>query len=148
MPERFLELGSEDRREILSTRAAELGRVSVVLEKDVWVCWVLERLFQMPGRLEMAFKGGTSLSKVFKVIDRFSEDVDVTLDYRDLQAHFADRGFDASFDPLRPGVSRNQRDKFSQALKDALRDHVHQIVGPFSGSKWRVASLWGRIPSK
>lgn len=131
MPEKFLSLAPGERREILSTMAAALGRVSAVLEKDVWVCWVLEHLFQMPGRIEMAFKGGTSLSKVFKVIDRFSEDVDVTLDYRALQARFEAGGFDPLFDPFRPGVSRSQRDNFKDALRKALQEHVHQIVGPY-----------------
>jgi len=61
---------------ILNGLTPELGRAAIVLEKDVWVCWVLQQLFQMPGRLPMAFKGGTSLSKVFDAINRFSEDVD------------------------------------------------------------------------
>jgi hypothetical protein len=54
--------------------------------KDVWVCWALETLFSMPNAHPMAFKGGTSLSKVYDIIDRFSEDVDITLDYK----HFDD----------------------------------------------------------
>jgi len=87
MAERFLDLAPDERNEILSTQSARLGRIPFVLEKDVWVCWVLDRLFAMPGRMQMAFKGGTSLSKVYQVIDRFSEDVDITLDYRHPQAH-------------------------------------------------------------
>ena len=131
MAEQFLDLAPQDRADILNTQADRLGRVSFVLEKDIWVCWVLDRLFSMPGRLKMAFKGGTSLSKVYQVIDRFSEDVDVTLDYRDLQAHFKDKGFDATFDPLSNGVSRSQVDKFMAALKDGLRTHIHGIVVPY-----------------
>ena len=131
MAERFLDLAPQERADILNTQADRLGRVSFVLEKDIWVCWVLDRLFSMPGRLKMAFKGGTSLSKVYQVIDRFSEDVDVTLDYRDLQAHFKDKGFDEAFDPLNGGVSRSQIDKFMAALKDGLRTHVHGIVVPY-----------------
>ena len=50
-----------------------------IIEKDFWVCWLLEKLFELP--LKMAFKGGTSLSKVFNLIKRFSEDVDITIDY-------------------------------------------------------------------
>lgn len=53
-----------------------------IIEKDIWVCWVLQKLFTFP--IEMAFKGGTSLSKVHNLINRFSEDVDVTIDYREL----------------------------------------------------------------
>ena len=131
MVERFLDLAPQERADILNTQANRLGRVSFVLEKDIWVCWVLDRLFAMPGRLKMAFKGGTSLSKVYHVIDRFSEDVDITLDYRDLQAHFEGKGFDEAFDPLSSGVSRSQIDKFMDALKDGLRTHVHGIVAPY-----------------
>jgi len=52
----------------------------------------------------MAFKGGTSLSKVFGAIARFSEDVDITLDYR---------GLDSSFDPFAAGLSNSRLKKFS-----------------------------------
>lgn len=76
----------------------------------------------MPGRLPMAFKGGTSLSKVFGVISRFSEDVDITLDYR---------GLDASFDPFAAGISKTRLKKFSEALKSFVREHVHDIVTPY-----------------
>src|SRR5699024_6026534 len=56
-----------------------------ILEKDIWLCWVLEQIFKMPSAPKMAFKGGTSLSKVFGLIERFSEDVDITLDYRNFE---------------------------------------------------------------
>ena len=131
MAERFLDLSLADQREILSTQADRLGKTSFVLEKDLWVCWVLERLFAMPGRLRMAFKGGTSLSKVYEVIDRFSEDVDITLDYRVLQEQFGSKGLLQGLDPLSPGISRSQRDKFMAALKDALRAHVHGTIRPY-----------------
>ena len=65
MPDAFLKLSHEDQAEILQTCAAKLGRRPEHLEKDVWLCWVLEKLIGMPNRLPMAFKGGTSFSKVF-----------------------------------------------------------------------------------
>ena len=61
-----------------SLSETRIARLPVVLEKDIWVCWVLQALFTMPGRLQMAFKGGTSLSKVFGAIARFSESVAAT----------------------------------------------------------------------
>ncbi|MDX6038439.1 nucleotidyl transferase AbiEii/AbiGii toxin family protein, partial [Acinetobacter baumannii] len=70
---------------ILHFSARHFGKNSIVLEKDIWVCWVLKQIFEMPNRLSMAFKGGTSLSKIYKVIDRFSEDIDITLDYRQFE---------------------------------------------------------------
>ena len=70
----------------------------------------------------MAFKGGTSLSKLFGSIARFSEDVDITLDYR---------GLDGTFDPFAEGISRNRLKKFSKDLKSFLRDHAHGVVAPY-----------------
>jgi len=121
MPESFLHLSAEEQSQIYRGLASRLARSPVVLEKDVWVCWVLKTLFTMPGRLPMAFKGGTSLSKVFGAIARFSEDVDITLDYR---------GLDGTFDPFTEGVSRSRLKKFSEELKSFVRDHVHSIVVP------------------
>jgi predicted nucleotidyltransferase component of viral defense system len=86
MAQRFLELGREDRADILQALAARLGRTALVLEKDVWVCWRLESLLALPGREAMTFKGGTSLSKVHGVIARFSEDLNITIDCRGLVA--------------------------------------------------------------
>lgn len=62
MAERFLHLGIKEQAQIYQGLAPQLGRLPGVLEKDVWVCWVLQTLFTMPDRLPMAFKGGTSLS--------------------------------------------------------------------------------------
>jgi len=84
--EQFLSLSLSDQSAILRAQAPVLDRVPEVLEKDVWVCWALQQLFSMPEQLHMAFKGGTSLSKVFRVIERFSEDIDITLDYRGLSS--------------------------------------------------------------
>ncbi|NJL71464.1 MAG: nucleotidyl transferase AbiEii/AbiGii toxin family protein [Candidatus Competibacteraceae bacterium] len=85
MPESFFSLTQEDRRDLILLGASELSMQPLLLEKDVWVCWALQRLFSMPGDLKIVFKGGTSLSKVYAAIDRFSEDIDVTIDYRDLE---------------------------------------------------------------
>ena len=52
----------------------------VIVEKDFWVTWTLARLFEEPSyRPALVFKGGTSLSKVFGVINRFSEDIDLSI---------------------------------------------------------------------
>lgn len=105
MRDHFLRLKAADRAQILDTVAQRVHRDPVVLEKDVWVCWSLSALFDTPDRLSMAFKGGTSLSKVFGAIARFSEDIDVTVDHRAL---------DETLDPF--------------AAK--LRAHVHEIIAP------------------
>jgi predicted nucleotidyltransferase component of viral defense system len=69
----------------LALENASLGlRLSpVVLEKDFWVSWLLGLLFREPAWAgQLVFKGGTSLSKVFGVIDRFSVRSDKRLNLR------------------------------------------------------------------
>jgi hypothetical protein len=75
----FFQLGERDRRDALQAASGEQGVPADVIEKDLWVVWALDALFTTPDAPRMAFKGGTSLSKVYGAIRRFSEDVDVTL---------------------------------------------------------------------
>lgn len=126
MPEQFLHLSVEERKDILLAGAAETGRSELILEKDVWVCWALQALFTMPGALPMAFKGGTSLSKVYNVIDRFSEDVDVTIDYKSLSD---------GFDPFKESVSKTAIKKFSARLKDQVLKHANDVIAPYLKSQ-------------
>ena len=69
----------------------------------------------------MAFKGGTSLSKVYGVIDRFSEDVDITLDYQD---------FNDGFDPFALGATKNQVKLFGKRLKARVAGYTRDVVAP------------------
>ena len=73
----------------------------------------------MPGRLPMAFKGGTSLSKVYGAIRRFSEDVDVTIDYKSL---------DQSIDPFDAKTSRTAREKYMVLLRTKLAEHTKSVI--------------------
>lgn len=82
MADAFLQLPVADRREALSVAADRSGRPAHLLEKDVWVVWALAALFGSTLGEQLVFKGGTSLSKAYRVIRRFSEDVDVTYDIR------------------------------------------------------------------
>ena len=125
MAEAFLSLDAGERADILRTVAARSGRAAIILEKDIWVCWVLQAVFSVPDPHPMAFKGGTSLSKVYRIIDRFSEDVDVTLDYR---------AFDDGFDPFAEGTSRNQIRLFSGRLKGRIVDYIRDVVAPAVGA--------------
>ena len=71
-----MELRKTDRKDILQAAAAALGRQAAVLEKDIWICWVLQTLFSIPDAHPMAFKGGTSLSKVLE-LPRFSRQFNI-----------------------------------------------------------------------
>lgn len=122
MPNAFLQLSPEDQADILQTCAGKFGRRAEHLEKDIWICWVLQGLFGMPARLPMAFKGGTSLSKVYGAIIRFSEDVDVTVEYKSL---------DQSIDPFDSKVSRTARENYTKLLRDKLAEHTKNIIRPY-----------------
>lgn len=82
MVDSFLQLPVEDRREALGVAADRSGRPAHLLEKDVWVVWALATLYGSALGEHLVFKGGTSLSKAYQVIRRFSEDVDLTYDIR------------------------------------------------------------------
>ncbi len=86
-----------------------------LIEKDFWVCWLLRRLFLLDHKVPMIFKGGTSLSKAYRVIRRFSEDIDLSLDRASL-------GFDEN------RWNENISNKASKRLLDELREACRVYV--------------------
>ncbi len=79
----FATLPQEDRADALVVVAQEKGMHPAIVEKDFWVCWTLDYLFgESAFKDSFAFKGGTSLSKGFDLIERFSEDIDLIFDWR------------------------------------------------------------------
>jgi hypothetical protein len=86
----FARLTSSERREIIAEAAIGMKRDFTIIEKDFWVCWTLRSLFSLPSEhAAMVFKGGTSLSKAYGLIERFSEDIDVVTDVDFYLAHGA-----------------------------------------------------------
>lgn len=74
---------ADERRLVFEATAHKMALAPAVIEKDFWVCYTLNHLFHKSGFAEsMVFKGGTSLSKAFGLIERFSEDIDLILDWR------------------------------------------------------------------
>ena len=111
---RFLALPTTERRQLREEAAARLGLDAASLEKDFWVCWTLRELFSIPeigGHL--TFKGGTSLSKGWRLIERFSEDVDVVVDREYL-------GFVGERTPERASSNR-ERERRLEAVVEACR---------------------------
>jgi len=126
--EAYLKLPKKEQALILGklSKNKEIKRDALLLEKDIWICWALEFLFKMPDRLPMAFKGGTSLSKAFKVIDRFSEDVDITIDY---QAFNCGDPFAESTSKTKiKNISLQLRSMVTQHIKDALIPYYEKII--------------------
>ena len=73
----------KDRMELFQATAISMGMQPNVIEKDFWVCFMLNHLFHdCKYKNAFVFKGGTSLSKSYHVIERFSEDIDLILDWR------------------------------------------------------------------
>lgn len=117
----FLAAAANDRRDAFIAAGRRLGAAEQNIEKDFWVCWTLDALFnRLPaGGPRLLFKGGTSLSKAFGVISRFSEDIDVTV-FRD------DLGEGASVAQLE-AMSGRQRKQKLVAIRDACQAF---IAGP------------------
>lgn len=77
---KFLTLSEEQRKNIFVTTAYQIGLPPQVLEKDFWVTAILQTVFSLPIAEHLVFKGGTSLSKGWNLIERFSEDIDLAID--------------------------------------------------------------------
>lgn len=113
------------RRELFQETAAQLGMSPAVVEKDFWVCWVLKQLFSEPDlSSRMVFKGGTTLSKVFGLIDRFSEDIDLILDWQLL-------GYGTGLtDPNQEFASISKRDRFNKAVNQKAAQYIAGTLIP------------------
>lgn len=106
-----------ERRDLFLGAAANLGTAVQYIEKDFWVCWTLDVLFNglaKPPRL--LFKGGTSLSKAFGLISRFSEDIDITV-FRD------DLGHPLDADDL-TALSGKKRRQELEAVRQAAQEYI------------------------
>ena len=114
-----LAAGSETMLSAFDTTALRLGTASQNIEKDFWVCWTLDALFNglKDGGPRLLFKGGTSLSKGFGLISRFSEDIDVTV-FRD------DIGEPAAIEELNSLSGKKRRARLD-AIKDACQAYIN-----------------------
>jgi len=122
-PEAFLKLSEKDQRDALEIAREKTDRPTHLLQKDVWVVWTLGAIFDSPLAADLTFKGGTSLSKAYKVIDRFSEDIDLTYDIRRLIGDLI--GGDG---PL--PANRSQASKWTKAVRERLPNWIETNVRP------------------
>lgn len=119
----FLDLSLARRRAVCEEAQGRMRLRAASVEKDFWVCWTLRELFSLPDvGPRLTFKGGTSLSKAWKLIERFSEDIDVVID-RD----FLGYGGEASPETATSGKKRRQR---LDALRGACQAHIRDSLAP------------------
>lgn len=124
----FFALTDEQRRLIINQTATTIGIPAEAVEKDLWVTIVLQIVFKLPYSDKLVFKGGTSLSKVWNKIERFSEDIDLAID-RSL--------FDCSGD-LTIKQIKTLRKKSSLFVKDKMYLDLASAIDKNGLSKWCV----------
>ena len=118
----FAKLPKQQREELIQLTAGKIGIAEALVEKDFWVTVILNLLFEHSSFKEhILFKGGTSLSKGFKVINRFSEDIDIILDWRVLG--IAD-------EEAWKERSNNQHDKFNKHIDLLGADYIKTTIKP------------------
>lgn len=138
-------LPATDRAALVGETGARRGVADMIIEKDLWVCWSLKRLFGLPKGTtpSLVVKGGTSLSKAFGAIRRFSEDIDLSFDRAEL-GYLGDR------DPEKEGISRKQAARLindlvgdverhiAEKLLPALRAAIVEQLGEPADGKWSL----------
>lgn len=107
------------RADLFNQSAAQMGiGAPIIIEKDFWVCWALKRVFELEApKAGIIFKGGTSLSKAYGAIHRFSEDIDLSLDRSDL-------GFSGETDPASDDLSKRKRKALLSELSEVSAETV------------------------
>ncbi|CAB3714254.1 hypothetical protein LMG26690_03400 [Achromobacter animicus] len=122
-----IQASGAERRGLFLTTAARLGTAVQHVEKDFWVCWVLDALFNgLPSKgPRLLFKGGTSLSKSFGLISRFSEDIDITVFRQDIGEPIEVSDLHA--------LSGKQRRVRLDRIRDACRQYIAEVMAVHLG---------------
>ena len=127
----ILQLSRQDLSDVISQTATRMKVQPAIVEKDVWVCTVLGRLFTSDAfRERFVFKGGTSLSKAFGIIERFSEDVDLIMDWRLIGYGESDT------DPWDPERSKTQQAKLAMRINADCLHYLQMHFAPGCGWNW------------
>ena len=121
----YQSLSVDDRRDALRVAQEKSQYPAFLLDKDIWVVATLRALFNAPFSSHLIFKGGTSLSKVWRAIRRFSEDIDVTYDIR---AFAPDLVAGSSNEALPP--TRSQEKKWTRTIRSRLAEWVRDQARP------------------
>lgn len=113
-------LSKQERSELFSETARMMHTTNAIVEKDFWVVWVLDKIFS-DDRINkiLMFKGGTSLSKVFNLIGRFSEDIDLILDW-DL----------VSGENPNQERTKSKQDKYNKEVNEKAKIYIKEFLLP------------------
>lgn len=125
MIERVFELSSTDYRDLIRETARDMGVQEGIVEKNIWVAVALNCIFRSHYAPHFIFKGGTSLSKVHNAIDRFSEDVDLIMDWR-LLGYGPD-----TTEPWDDERSATQQDKLNKELNAMAARYLGEVFVPW-----------------
>ncbi|MEI6187181.1 MAG: nucleotidyl transferase AbiEii/AbiGii toxin family protein [Alphaproteobacteria bacterium] len=123
----YVSLAPEVQKGLIEASALQMKVDPIIIEKDLWAVLTLQALFDRIHDYNtyqaLTFKGGTSLSKAYQIIDRFSEDIDITIDRKFL-------GLQASDEELKT-LSRKQRDKNLEELKNRGHKFIETHILPY-----------------
>jgi len=115
------QLSEQERKELFSETATAMGVTAAAAEKDFWICWVLLHVFEDETLSQyLRFKGGTSLSKCYNVIERFSEDIDLILDWTQLTKE----------DPTDESRSKTKQGKLNQSINEQAQAYIAETLLP------------------
>jgi predicted nucleotidyltransferase component of viral defense system len=146
---KLLALSLDEQRATLSHVATQKGLPLIVVEKDLWVTALLHILFGEDGSAGILFKGGTSLSKGFNLIDRFSEDIDVTYCINTLKRHYGE--FENPWEHFNQKVSWSNKklEKELVNLKNIGQKYTDEILLPMVQNKLqKITDLKFEVISK
>lgn len=113
-------LDARERNALFGETASAMRTIPAIVEKDFWVVWVLDKLFSDPElQRVLKFKGGTSLSKAFGLIGRFSEDIDLILDWREVTQGepYLER-------------SKSQQSQFNETINEQAVKYIREVLLP------------------
>lgn len=138
----FANQSDTERRDLLQEAANRRDSTEIIIEKDFWVCWTLKRLFtNLDLAQHLTFKGGTSLSKAYGLIERFSEDIDLTIsrnapflkDGKDLmETEISGKECGRRLDALK----KNAQAFVGNIILPALRVDVENLLG--KSDSWKI----------
>ena len=136
-------LSTAERLKLFEQVSARRNIAFEIVEKDFWVCWILDVLFGIPEfKNTFIFKGGTSLSKCFNVIERFSEDIDISITRETL-------GFTGGKDPEKQS-SKTKTAKAVRTCEPLARNllngkSIQNLTKPFENEQVQNGHRFGDI---